>query len=136
MNIVKPERPSSLYRYACTALLFALWVSPCHAQDVDLAAEPPVVLALLNEAMSLERSTDDPDKMQRAVMLYCKASRYGSLEAQYRFGLLYLSGKGIQKNPDFAATLFSQASQQGYYKAMDMLETVKLRILELPSCLL
>lgn len=120
--------------WICAAML--LCVAPCHAvADVDLAAEPPVVLELLNEAMTLELYSDDPNKMQRAVMLYCKASRFGSLEAQYRFGMLYLSGKGVPRNIAYATTLFSQAAQQGYAQAMLALDVVSLRPLELPPCL-
>jgi TPR repeat protein len=115
------------------ALLFLCASS--HAAEIDLATEPPVVLAMLREAISLEQFNKDPAKMRRAVMLYCQASRFGSLEAQYRFGLLYLSGRGVRQNTAIATTLFSQAAQQGYAKAMDALEIVRLRPLELPPCL-
>jgi TPR repeat protein len=120
---------------ACAALLFALFPLTNHAQDIGLATEAPQVRALLNEAMMLERSINNPAKIRRAASLYCKASRLGSTEAQYRLGLLYLSGKGVPKNRDFASVLFSQAAQQGHARALDMLEAIRLRTLKLPPCL-
>jgi len=122
-------------------LLAACFALPCQAQTLnelmnEMVDEPPQVLEQLYEAMQLEQAQHNPDKIKRAITLYCSASRAGSLEAQYRFGLLYLAGDAVPKNLTFAATLFSQASQQGHRKAMNMLENVKLRQLELPACLL
>lgn len=121
--------------WVCAALLVVCWPLSGHAIEDGLAAEPPQVRALLNEAMTLERSTNDTDKIRRAATLYCKASRLGSIEAQYRLGLLYLYGRGVPKNIDFASALFSQAAQQGHAKALNMLEAVRLRSLKLPPCL-
>ena len=119
----------------CTALLLIACPLTSYAKEADLAAEPPQVLALLNEAMTLERSINNPGKIRRAATLYCKASRLGSTEAQYRLGLLYLYGRGMPKNPDFASALFSQAAQLGHAQALNMLEAVRLRSLKLPPCL-
>lgn len=121
--------------WVCTLLLFALWPLPGYADENGLTAEPPQVRALLGEAMALERYINNPDKMRRAATLYCKASRLGSTEAQYRLGLLYFYGRGVPKNIDFASSLFSQAAQQGHAKALNMLETIRLRSLKLPPCL-
>ena len=120
--------------WACIALLSALCSLPCQAKGDDLADEPPKVRAMLNEAVELELAGRDYGE-KRAASLYCKASRLGSLDAQYRLGMLYLSGRGVPKNPDFASVLFSQAAQQGYSKAADMLEVVRLHTLKLPSCI-
>lgn len=122
-------------------LLAVCYALPCQAQTLnelmnEMVDEPPQVLAQLYEAMQLEQAQHNPDKIKRAITLYCSASRAGSLEAQYRFGLLYLAGNAVPKNLAVAATLFSQASQQGHLKAMNMLENVQLRKLELPACLL
>ncbi len=120
--------------WACATLLFALCPLAGHAEEADLDAEPPQVRALLDEATTLELSPGNPDKIQRAAMLYCKASKLGSIEAQYRLGMLYFSGRGVQKSLSFASALFSQAAQRGHYQAADMLETVKLRTFKLPPC--
>ena len=122
--------------WVCAALVLALCPLPSRAEDADLAAEAPLVRTLLNEAATLESSMDNADKIRRAAALYCKASRFGSIEAQYRLGMLYFEGRGVAKNLDFASVLFSQAAQQGHYQALIMLdETVKLRTLKRPSCL-
>ena len=163
MNVVKPEKAQSFdfrimtgvgvlasihwrlvaccagfsnkWLCACAVVWFALSPLTSHAQDIVLTVEAPQVRALLNEAMMLERSANDPAKIRRAASLYCKASRLGSTEAQYRLGLLYLAGKGVPKNHDFASVLFSQAAQQGHARALDMLEGMRLRTLKLPPCL-
>ncbi len=123
-------------RLVCLPLLVAVSALPCHAQDFDLAAEPPRVVAMLDEAISLEQDINNPDLILRVAELYCAASRLGSLEAQYRFGLFYLKGSGAPRNVVFAANLFSLAAQRGHAKAMDMLEKVNLRTIDLPACML
>lgn len=123
------------WMWICAVLFFVLSPLISHAQDIVLATEPPQVRALLSEAMALERSASNFAEIRRAATLYCKASRLGSIEAQYRLGLLYLYGRGVPKNIDFASSLFSQAAQQGHAKALNMLEAVRLRSLKLPPCL-
>lgn len=120
---------------ACAIVMFALFPFAAHADETGLDVEAPQVRALLSEAMILERTINNPSKIRRAASLYCKASRLGSIEAQYRLGLFYLSGKGVQENRDFASVLFSQAAQQGHAQALDMLEGMRLRTLKLPPCL-
>lgn len=124
------------FRVVGLLLLLAVSVLPCQAQDFDLAEEPPKVVALLDEAITLEQELDSPDLIVRVAELYCSASRLGSLEAQYRFGLFYLKGSGAPRNVVFAANLFSLAAQRGHAKAMDMLEKVNLRNIDLPACML
>ena len=119
----------------CVALLFALWTLPGQAQEDDLLAEPPQIRALLDEAMSLEFTMGSPDEIQHAAALYSKASRLGSLEAQYRLGLLYASGKGVPKNHDYASVMFSLAAQQGFAQAQNMLEIMHLHTSKLPPCM-
>lgn len=90
--------------------------------------------ALLARAESHE-SDDNPDDQWQAAALYCEASRLGSIEAQYRLGMLYAFGKGVPENKAYAASLFSGASHQGHAKAYDMLETVNYTSTELPPCI-
>jgi TPR repeat protein len=137
-SVARSTQAGKKWMRVCVALLFAMCSVPCYAQDVDQAVEiePPQVLALLNEAITLERSAEEPYKIRRAITLYCRAARFGSLEAMFRFGTHYFSGSGVPKNLDFASALFSQAAQQGHHQAMNMLENVKLRNLELPACML
>jgi TPR repeat protein len=118
-----------------TLFFFMLFPLQGYAEEADLAEEAPQVRIMLDEAMMLELSESDPDKTRRASMLYCKASRLGSLEAQYRLGMLYFLGRGVPKNLNYASALFSQAAQQGHVKAQDMLETIKFRASKLPPCM-
>lgn len=127
---------------ACAALVFAVWPLLSHAEEVHLsvlADEPPRVRTLLEKAIKIELSVSNSSEMWRAATLYCEASRLGSIEAQYRLGMLYTFGRGVPKNRAFAAALFSQAAQQGHAQALDMLEAileiVPLRISELPACM-
>lgn len=124
--------------WACAALVFALCPLPGHAEEddlSDLAAEPPQVRALLKKAVTLELAVRSSYEMWNAAALYCEASRLGSIEAQYRLGMLYAFGRGVPENRAFAAALFSLAAHQGHAQARDMLETVQLRTSELPGCM-
>ena len=124
--------------WAYAALAFALCPTPCPAEQddlSDLAAEPPHVIALMKKAVTLELAVHDSREMWNAATLYCEASRLGSIEAQYRLGMLYAFGRGVPENRAFAAALFSLAAHQGHAQARDMLETVQLRTSELPGCM-
>lgn len=124
--------------WACATLILALWPMLSHAEEddfSDLAADPPQVRALLAKAVTLELAVRDSQEMWNAAVLYCEASRHGSIEAQYRLGMLYAFGRGVPENRAFAAALFSQAAHQGHAQARDMLETVQLRTSELPACM-
>lgn len=98
--------------------------------------EPPLIRDLLVRAVLAERNEQDIEGDWQAARLYCKASRYGSAEGQYRLGMLYAAGQGVPKNRDWAAALFTTASSQGHWEAQKMLETVQLSTTELPPCVM
>jgi len=104
------------------------------AASSGIIDEGPKLNALLQEASNYEATADTPEGFWKAVVIYCKASRLGSTEAQYRLGMLYAFGKGVPENKSFAASLFSMASQQGHSQAYDMLETVNFTSQDLPAC--
>lgn len=60
----------------------------------------------------------------------------GSIEAQYRLGMLYAFGRGVPESRDMAASLFSVAAAQGHAEAQNMLETIRLSSTLLPPCVL
>lgn len=99
-----------------------------------MAADPPQVRLIMEQAVKLELTVEDSNGMWQAAALYCEASRLGSTEAQYRLGVLYAFGRGVPSNPAYAAALFSMAAQQGHLQASDMLETLQLHSSELPVC--
>lgn len=96
--------------------------------------EPPKVQSLLTLAARYEAGVDDPENAWQAAVNYCEASRLGSIEAQYRLGMLYAFGKGVPANKALAAALFSLAGKQGHAEAQNMLETINLTSSELPAC--
>jgi len=103
--------------------------------DVSVMDEPPKIHALLAMAERYEAGKDDPENAWQAAVNYCEASRLGSIEAQYRLGMLYAFGKGVPANKALAAALFSLAGNQGHAEAQNMLETINLTSSELPACL-
>lgn len=96
--------------------------------------EPPRIQALLSAAKKHETALNNPEAAWQAAVNYCEASRLGSIEAQYRLGMLYRFGKGVTTNQTFAAALFSLASSQGHAEALNMLDTTSLTSSELPPC--
>lgn len=98
--------------------------------------EPPQIRALLERAVTYERSRNSREADWQAANLYCEASRLGSPEAEYRLGMLYAFGKGVPKNRALAASLFSLASSQGHYEAQKMLETINYSTTDLPPCVI
>jgi soluble lytic murein transglycosylase-like protein len=98
--------------------------------------EPPQIRALLERAVTFERSRNAREADWQAANLYCEASRLGSPEAEYRLGMLYAFGKGVPKNRALAASLFSLASSQGHYEAQKMLETIDYSTTDLPPCVI
>jgi hypothetical protein len=95
--------------------------------------EPPKIQALLLAAKNHENQLADPDALWRAAASYCEASRLGSLESQYRLGMLYRFGKGVPANHTYAAGLFSMASSQGHAESTNMLDTIQSSS-ALPPC--
>ncbi|WP_046353108.1 lytic transglycosylase domain-containing protein [Janthinobacterium sp. B9-8] len=98
---------------------------------VPNAGEAPV----LQESLAAAAKFESLDAWEAAT-LYCAAARKGSIEAQYRLGMLYAFGEGVPENRKMAATLFSGAAQQGHMRAQNMLETIRLGASALPPCIL
>ncbi|WP_028452077.1 lytic transglycosylase domain-containing protein [Chitinilyticum aquatile] len=105
-------------------LLLCLLFSCVVAQAADEPQE-----AALAAATRLENS----DPWQAAVR-YCQLARQGVTEAQYRLGMLYAFGGGVDADRKVAATLFSAAAMQGHREAQNMLDTVAIAGETLPDC--
>lgn len=82
------------------------------------AEEPPVLSRWLEEGHEAERS----GAAQRAAAHYCAAARFGSMEGQYRLGLLLLRGPGVVPDRAMAASVLAMAAQRGHEKARNLLE--------------
>ena len=117
------------------ALLGKVDASPTYEQEIKaFSIEAPRVQAVLEHAFAAEIGHGQPRSPLRAAMLYCDAAREGSMEAYYRLGRLYLTGNGVEKNLDTAATVFSIAAQNGHHRAHDAIELTGLRDEQMPLC--
>ena len=99
-----------------------------------LEHEPAAVRRLMQQATDFEAAADTTDNHWQAAAHYCEASRHGSLEAQYRLGMLYAFGKGVPESRPLAAALFSQAAAQGHAEAGKMLDSIQMSSADLPAC--
>ena len=126
-------------------VLALLWLASAHV-GVALAQKtvaptsaavlqdaPPALRKLLQEASALE-SAIEPDSAWQAAALYCQTARWGSVEGQYRLGMLYAFGQGVPESRPFAAALFSLAASQGHAQAHQMLDSIEMTSAELPAC--
>jgi soluble lytic murein transglycosylase-like protein len=117
---------------------------PAPAQAGRSAPPPPAVLneelpavrRLLQQASERELAAETADSAWQAAVLYCEAARSGSLEGQYRLGMLYAFGQGVPESRSLAAALFSRAASQGHAQAGEMLESIELTSAELPACVI
>lgn len=103
------------------------------------AADPSAIKAraasLRTEAKAFEYGNGTPRDPEKAVELYCEASRLGDAEAQYNLGWMYAMGRGIARDDATAAYFFTMASKQGDALAERMLRQVGSPVAEAPSCL-
>ncbi len=127
-----------------TALVFLAYTSMAWAADPTLLEhEPLAIRQLMQQADQLEAAAESApesgpgieDKQWQAAVRYCQAARLGSLQAQYRLGMLHAFGKGVPASRALAAALFSQAAAQGHAEAGKMLDTIQLSSSELPTCI-
>ena len=99
-----------------------------------LDEEAPEARRLLQMASERESAAETENGAWDAAVLYCEAARLGSLEGQYRLGMLYAFGQGVPESRSFAAALFSLAGSQGHARASEMLDTIQLTSSDLPAC--
>jgi hypothetical protein len=118
----------------CLMFIFMTFAAASDVALSEVGEEGHKLNAIMLKASGYEASVESHDDFWQAAALYCEASRLGSIEAQYRLGMLYAFGKGVPENRAFAASMFSLASQQGHRKAFDMLETVNFKSQILPAC--
>ena len=129
-----------LRNLALCGFLVALLASPaahCGPAPTPRAVldeEAPAVRRLLEQASERESAAAAEDGAWQAAALYCEASRSGSLEAQYRLGMLYAFGQGVPESRPYAAALFSMAASQGHARANEMLDSIRLSSDALPAC--
>ena len=137
-----------LRNLAFSGILLALLASPAARADpapaqssrsaptppAVLDEELPVVRRLLQQANERESAPEAQEGAWQAAVLYCEAARLGSLEGQYRLGMLYAFGQGVPASRPLAAALFSLAASQGHAKANEMLDSIQLTSHAMPAC--
>jgi len=106
------------------------------AQANDATQPPPAVALLMQQAQADEQNPDTYEGLWQAANRYCTASRLGSIEAQFRLGMLFAFGRGVPENREMAASLFSSAALQGHAQAHAMLDTIRMTSHKLPECVL
>jgi TPR repeat protein len=79
---------------------------------LDQAAQNGDAIASYNLGLLLLTSDKDAD-LSRAVALLRKAAEFEIADAQHSLGVLYLTGRGVAKNPGEAARLFKRAADNG-----------------------
>lgn len=102
------------------------------------AAEVPAsdLHGLMEQAVALEHGEGVKRDPERAAELYCEASRAGSTEAMYSLGWMYANGRGVERNDDYAATLFEMALAKGHPAAEKARRMVGDYTGAVPDCLL
>lgn len=95
----------------------------------DWTDEPPVLSRFIEDGYAAQRGRDP----LQAATLYCAAARYGSVEAQYRLGRLFLQ-RTDATGQDEGRTLLALAAQRGHEKAAATLPAPPQRE-ALPYCL-
>lgn len=100
-----------------------------------LDAEPPALRNLLAQGNALEELDNPVQGAWQAALRYCQAASLGSIEGQYRLGMLYAFGQGVAEDRALAAALFSLAGSRGHTQAARMLEIIEFTSSELPGCM-
>ena len=116
---MKPRRPA--FRPLPWVLLTLLATGVCTRPAL---ADPAKASALRVEAAQYEHGDGVNRDPEKAVQLYCEASRLGDVVAQYNLGWMYANGRGIARDDATAAWFFSMAAKQGDPLAERMLRQV------------
>jgi TPR repeat protein len=121
------------YPWALCVLLTASALSEPVIAEVTSPQERAI--ALRTEAKAFEHGNGSPRNPEKAIELYCEASRLGDPEAQYNLGWMYAMGRGIPRDDATAAYFFTMASKQGDALAERMLRQVGAPVAKIPACL-
>ncbi|PKO35786.1 MAG: lytic transglycosylase [Betaproteobacteria bacterium HGW-Betaproteobacteria-7] len=127
---MKPRRPAfrPLPWVLLTLLATGVYTRPA-------LADPAKASALRVEAAQYEHGDGVDRDPEKAVQLYCEASRLGDVVAQYNLGWMYANGRGIARDDATAAWFFSMAAKQGDPLAERMLRQVGDPLAQAPACL-
>jgi hypothetical protein len=89
------------------------------ADEHALEAEPPRVVAALEQGLAAEIGTGLGRNPELAIALYCDAGTLGSTEGFFRIGRILTIGPAYLRNPALANAYFALAARLGHRAAMD-----------------
>ena len=92
------------------------------AQASDYQGDAPRLVALLEQAETMNHPPSGFRDPLGAVVLYCHASTMGSAEAFYRIGQLLRESNSPAYDPGLANAYLAQAAQLGHHAAADLLD--------------
>jgi TPR repeat protein len=130
---MKPRRPA--FRPLPWVLFTLLATGACVKPALADPVKEQKASALRLEAAQYEHGDGAPRDPEKAVQLYCEASRLGDVVAQYNLGWMYANGRSIPRDDATAAWFFSMAAKQGDALAERMLRQVGDPLAQAPACL-
>lgn len=106
-----------LHGLACLLVLFP--AAPLRAAEEALEAEPPRVIAALEQGLAAELGSGLVRNPELAIALYCDAGTLGSPEGFFRVGRILAIGPDYLRNPALANAYFALAARLGHRAASD-----------------
>ncbi len=104
---------------ALLAVLLLLPALPAFADDGPLEADPPRVVAALEQGLAAELGSGLVRNPELAIALYCDAGAMGSTEGFFRIGRILALGPPYLRNPALANAYFALAARLGHRAATD-----------------
>ncbi len=92
---------------------------PACADDGPLEADPPRVVAALEQGLAAELGSGLVRNPELAIALYCDAGTLGSPEGFFRVGRILALGPPYLRNPALANAYFALAARLGHRAATD-----------------
>jgi hypothetical protein len=93
------------------------------------------IAQLRQEAVAFEHGSGVRRDSERAVALYCLATRLGDGASAFDLGWMYANGRGVTRDNGLAASFFRIAAIRGIEQAGNMLRLVGEPSVEVPACL-
>ena len=103
---------------------------------LEAAAKRGEVPALMALASLFERGENVERDLTRSNALYCKAAARGNVDAIFRLGQIYASGREMMANEGVGALLINKAAELGSERAKEVLPYISRGVGSvLPSCM-
>lgn len=112
----------SLWRrlpWVLTCFLMISSALPAFAGEDALEAEPPRVVAALEQGLAAELGSGLVRNPELAIALYCDAGTLGSPEGFFRIGRILAIGPDYLRNPALANAYFALAARLGHRAATE-----------------